>query len=258
VVACKDEFVGNPYPPYNYPQPDTGQHWIRLITIEEGTYPYVKVYPIISLCMHCDKAPCMDACKIPDCIYRTGDGAVIIDPLKCNGCRDCIEACPYEAIFFNDDKNICQKCTLCMHRIEQGKKPACIDACPTEALYFGEEQEILPEIIKKGAKCLYPEYGTEPRIYHSALPSPSLAGHIIYNKSLMDVTDADIKITNMETGSCSACKSDVSGNFLATELNKDNAYTVEINCQGYVTETISNIRIDIDYKHLGNIKLSEG
>jgi Fe-S-cluster-containing dehydrogenase component len=261
-VACKDEFVGNPYPPYSYPQPDRGQDWIDLLEIEKGKHPYVKAYPIPLLCMHCKKAPCIDACPIPDCIYRTESGVIIIDPakcdlIKCDWKKPCIASCPYRVIFFNDDKNICQKCTLCIHRLEEGKEPACVDACPSSVYIFGEEAEIIEEAKKRGAKWMHPEYGIEPVISYIGLPSVSLAGHVIGANSLMDVTGADITVTDNKAGSSVSCKSNVAGNFLVEDLKIDNVYSVEIACRGYLTKTIDDVRIDTEYKHLGDVKLSE-
>jgi len=256
-VACKDEFVGNIYPPYSYPQPDRGQEWIKVSEVEKGKYPYVKVYPIPLLCMHCEKAPCIDACPVPDCIYKTEGGVVIIDPSKCNGCKSCMDACPYGVIFFNDDRNICQKCTLCIHRLEEGKEPACVDACPSGVFVFGEESKILDEVKKRGAKWMHPEYKAAPRVYYIGLPSVSLAGHAIGEQSLMDVPGADITVTDTKTGSSVSCKSNVAGNFLADDLKMDATYTVRIECQGYLPRTLDDVRIDIEYKHLGDIKLAK-
>jgi len=255
VVACKDEFIGNPYPPYSYPQPDRDQQWISLSEIEKGKFPYVKVYPVPLLCMHCNKAPCIDACPIPDCIYKTDSDIVIIDPSKCDGCRACIDACPYGVIFFNEMRDICQKCTLCIHRLELGQEPACVDACPSGVFLFGEASKVSQEAKRRNARPMHPEYGTEPEIFYIGLPSISLAGHMIDGQSLMDLPGADITITDTATGTPISCQSNIAGNFLADELKTDRTYTVSIECQGYLPLTIDGVRIDIDYKHLGDIKL---
>ena len=257
VVACKDEFVGNPYPPYSYPQPDRDHKWIRLLEIEKGSYPYAKVYPIPIICMHCDKAPCISACPIRGCIYRTESGVVIIDPAKCNGCKSCMDACPYKVIFFNDDRNICQKCTLCMHRLKQGQEPACVDACPSNVFLFGEESKLSKEILKRGAKWLYPEHGTKPRVFYVGLPSPSIAGHLIDDQSLMDVPDAKITIRDTKAGSPTLSKSNLAGNFLTNELKMNTTYSITMECKGYLPRTIAGVRLNKEYKHLGDIKLSK-
>ncbi len=255
-VACKDEFVGNPYPPYSFPQPDVEQEWIKVSEIEKGIYPHVKVYPVPMLCMHCGNAPCIDACPVPDCIYRKENGVVIIDPDKCDGCRSCVNACPYGVIFYNDDKNICQKCTLCIHRLEEGKEPACVDACPSNVFIFGEASVISEEANRRGARKMDSEYNLEPMIFYLGLPSPSLAGHIIDEQNLMDVPDATITINNIKTGASISCKSDVAGNFLADMLSMNDAYNVKIEGPGFAPGIIDNVILDIEYKHLGEIKLS--
>ena len=89
-------------------------------------------------------------------IYKREDGLVIIDPVKCTGCKNCVDACPYGVIYFNDGLNIAQKCTGCAHLLDSGwKEPRCVDACPTLALKFMEESEA-KEYIKK-AEFLKPE-----------------------------------------------------------------------------------------------------
>ena len=255
-AACKDEFVGNIYPPFSYPQTDREPAWIRISEVENGKYPYVKVYPTPLLCMHCENAPCIDACPIPDCIHKTEGSVVIIDPSKCDGCRSCMDACPYGVIVFNDDRNICQKCTLCNHRLVEGKEPACIDACPSGVFCFGDETKVFEEVKKRGAKWMHPEYETKPIIYYLGLPSVSLAGHVMGAQNLMDVPDADVVITDA-TGSNVFCRTNLSGNFLAEDLKIGNDYAVKISCQGYLPKTISKVHIKLEYQHLGDIKLDK-
>ena len=100
----------------------------------------MKISYLPTPCMHCANAPCISNCK-DEAIYRREDGLVIIDPQKCTGCGDCVDACPYGAIYFNEELSIAQKCTGCAHLIDQGwKEPRCADACPTGAIRFGEEE----------------------------------------------------------------------------------------------------------------------
>jgi tetrathionate reductase subunit B len=256
VVACKDEHVGNPYPPFSYPEPDKDQQWIRLIEIEKGKYPYVKVYPTPILCMHCQKAACMDVCPVKGAVYRAENGTVIIDPAICSGCKACIKACQYNAIFFNEDANIAQKCTLCAHRLEQGKELACVGACPSEVFTFGEESIILAEAKKRKAKVLNSEYRNEPRIYYVGLPSISLAGHVIDSKTLMDVAGASVTVSGGNAGKSSSSKSNISGVFLIEDLDAGKVHSIKIEYPGYSSKAIDNIMLDIEYKHLGDIKLT--
>ena len=97
----------------------------------------------------------MAACRF-NAIYKRNDGLVIIDPVKCTGCKECVDACPYCAIYFNDDLNIAQKCTGCAHLLDGGwmEDTALRGSCPTEAIKFGEEEDLasLPQ-----AEVLKPE-----------------------------------------------------------------------------------------------------
>ncbi|MDP2916464.1 MAG: carboxypeptidase regulatory-like domain-containing protein [Dehalococcoidia bacterium] len=260
-VACKDEFVGNAYPPYSATQPDVEQEWIKLQEFEKGKYPYVKVYPIPLLCMHCENPPCIKACPVPGAIYKTEDSVVIIDPKKCDtgecSTKPCVKGCPWGVIFFNEESNISQKCTLCIHRLKEGQEPACFDACPSGVFLFGEESEILKEVKKRGARPMNPEYEAGPRVYYIGLPSVTLAGHIIGEQSLMDIPDAKVAITEKKSGSAVSCKSDISGNFVFENLKAGATYSVDVQCRGYKPKTIGNVKLDIEYKHLGDLKLAK-
>jgi tetrathionate reductase subunit B len=178
-IACKDEHVANDWTPIAKPQPEIGQFWLKLTETVRGQVPRVKVayYPI--LCPHCGNAACMAACKVEGAIYRRKDGLVIIDPVKCTGCKSCVDACPYGAIYFNEDLNIAQKCTGCAHLLDSGwKEPRCVDACPTLALKFMEDTEAKALIAK--AEVLKPERQEidDPGVYYLNLPKKFVAGTV--------------------------------------------------------------------------------
>jgi tetrathionate reductase subunit B len=176
-VACKDEHCGNDWTPYAKPQPDTGQFWLKVHEEERGTLPKVRVSYTPMLCMHCRNAPCIAACPIKDAIYRRDDGLVVIDPQKCTGCRNCLDACPYGCIYYNDNLRLAQKCTGCAHLIDREvwQQPRCADSCPTEALKLVDEAE-----LKKldSAVVLNPELGTSPRVYYLNIPGRFIAGTV--------------------------------------------------------------------------------
>ncbi|MGI9952696.1 4Fe-4S dicluster domain-containing protein [Moorellaceae bacterium AZ2] len=215
-IACKDEHCDNNWMPYAMPQPDTGQFWLRVNQYERGARPHVKVTYLPVLCQHCDNGPCMPACKV-GAIYKRDDGLVLIDPAKCNGCGDCVDACPYDAIFFNKDLNIAQKCTGCAHLID-GKRPIavprCVDNCHVNAIQFGEESEL----DLTGTEILHPEYGTEPRVYYRGLPKRFIAG-TVYDPVEKEVIIGAVCTLTSEDGTFTAtAKTDNFGDFWLRDL----------------------------------------
>ena len=87
----------------------------------------------LSRCMHCGKAPCIEACQ-QRAITKQKDGIVLVDKQLCDGCGDCIEACPFDAPQINPENGKIEMCTLCVHRIDQALPPACVQNCITDAL----------------------------------------------------------------------------------------------------------------------------
>jgi formate dehydrogenase iron-sulfur subunit len=63
---------------------------------------------------------------------------VYIKPDVCNGCRDCIAACPYHVIGYDEKSGLARKCTFCYDRLQANLTPACAKACPTESIKFGD------------------------------------------------------------------------------------------------------------------------
>jgi formate dehydrogenase iron-sulfur subunit len=89
------------------------------------------------VCKHCKQASCMEVCPT-NAIIRTEFDTVYIQPSVCNGCRDCIAACPYHVIGFDEASGLARKCTFCYDRLQANLTPACAKACPTESIKFGE------------------------------------------------------------------------------------------------------------------------
>jgi formate dehydrogenase iron-sulfur subunit len=94
-----------------------------------------------NVCKHCQQASCLEVCPT-DAIVRTEFDTVLIQQDVCNGCRDCISACPYGVIGFNEKTGTAQKCTMCYDRLQNGMQPACAKACPTESIHFGYLDEL--------------------------------------------------------------------------------------------------------------------
>ncbi len=251
-LVCKDEHVDNDWSPIAKPQPDTGHFWCRINEHIRGTVPKVKMAYVSVMCQHCAQASCIDVCRVEGAIYRRPDGLVIIDPTRCNGCKDCLDACPYGAIYFNTELNIAQKCTGCAHLLDTGwKEPRCADACPTEAIKFGEEPE-LKSLISK-AEYLKPEAGTRPRVYYLGLPKKFIAGTVYEPAEEECIEGATLTLTDSETGKKLKTITDGFGDFWFEDL-KVGSYSLAIEKSGYSHVKIKSISTEKDV-NLGDIKL---
>ncbi len=253
-IACKDEHVGNDWSPYAKPQPDTGQFWIGLTELVRGQVPKVKVTYIPKLCHHCDEAPCMAECKA-EAIYQRDDGMVIIDPVKCTGCKLCADTCPHDAIFFNEQLNIAQKCTGCSHLRdndpEEWPVPRCVDQCPTDALRFGEEDEFADFIEE--AELLNPGAGTKSRVYYKHLPRKFVAGTVYDPREKEVIIGADCTLKDNSSGETFTAVTDNFGDFWFRGLADDRTFTLTIT-KGRKSKTVRNIATATDLS-LGDIPM---
>ena len=170
-LADKDEFVGNDFLPYSVAQPWSGHRWLNIHRKERGQHPIVQVCYLPKPCMHCDDPVCMK--KAPKgAVYKRKDGLVIIDPVKAKGLPDLVDACPYDAIWWNEETNVAQKCTGCAHLIDLGwAETRCSQVCPTGAikLYSTHDEEFAKIAASEELEELRPEFGTKPRVLYKNL-----------------------------------------------------------------------------------------
>lgn len=255
-VACKDEHVGNDWGEYAKPQPLTGHFWMKVFEFERGSVPKVKVTYIPRPCMHCDEPPCVNACP-SNAIIKRDDGIVLISPSKCtgwNGCRECIKACPYGVIYFNNALMIAQKCTLCTHLLDDPNwkyGPRCVEVCPVGALIFGTEDDPkIKELIMR-SETLNPEFQIKrpfgipreenkykPRVYYTALPKPFVAGALVDMETDECLEGAIITARDIESGKEYKTTSDVFGDFWLT-LEWNHEYIIQVQRDGYEEVTLN-------------------
>ncbi len=123
------------------------------------------------LCNHCEDAPCIPVCPT-GATYQRKDGIVVVDSKHCVGCGYCVQACPYDARFINQETNVADKCTFCAHRLEAGLLPACVETCTGEARVIGDLNDARSEISqllqqnRDDIKVLKPDAGTSPRVFY--------------------------------------------------------------------------------------------
>jgi tetrathionate reductase subunit B len=252
-IACKDEHVGNDWSPIAKPQPDTGQFWLKLHEHIRGTVPKVKMHYVPWLCQHCDNAPCIPACP-EKVIYKRPDGLVIIDADKCTGCKACVDACPYGAIYFNEDLNIAQKCTGCAHLLDGGewKVPRCVDSCPTEAIKFGEEEDFKDLIAK--AEVLKPELKTKPRVYYLNIPKKFIAGTVYDPKEKEVIIGGTCTLTGSKLDKARVVNTDAFGDFWFHDL-PDGVFNLTISAKGFLPKKFDKLNTEKDI-NLGDIPLA--
>lgn len=170
-LATKDEHIGNDFPGYAAAQPPQGHNWLDVRRKERGSYPIVEAHFLPVMCNHCDDAPCMKAAK-NGAVRKRDDGIVIIDPDKSKGQKAIVDACPYGAISWNEEKQIPQAWIFDAHLLDSGwKSTRAEQICPTDVFRSVKVEDAEMQRIKAEEKLevLQPELGTLPRVYYKNL-----------------------------------------------------------------------------------------
>lgn len=172
-MSCKDEHVGNEWPGYTNAQPRHGHRWMNILRRERGRYSRNDYSYLPMPCQHCENAPCIAAGD--GAVTRREDGIVMIDMNKAKGNKALVDSCPYGAIYYNEEADVPQKCTMCAHLLDDPDWipgiPRCAHSCPTKALKaFHLEPEEMEMMIKtEGLEVYRPELGTNPHVFYKNL-----------------------------------------------------------------------------------------
>ncbi len=141
--------------------------WVKYI--EKGEFPNSRRYFLVNRCNHCDDAPCVAICPTK-ALYKRDDGIVDFDANRCIGCKSCMQACPYDALYIDPYSHTAAKCNYCAHRTELGMEPACVVVCPERAIIAGDlhnpESEIARIVAREPVRVRKPEQGTGPNVYY--------------------------------------------------------------------------------------------
>ncbi|HVB76059.1 MAG TPA: 4Fe-4S dicluster domain-containing protein [Ktedonobacteraceae bacterium] len=141
--------------------------WVKYI--EKGEFPNSRRYFLVNRCNHCDDAPCVAICPTK-ALYKRADGIVDFDNTRCIGCKSCMQACPYDALYIDPNSHTAAKCNYCAHRTEIGLEPACVVVCPVHAIIAGDmhnpRTEIAQIMAREPVRVRKPEQGTRPNVYY--------------------------------------------------------------------------------------------
>jgi Fe-S-cluster-containing dehydrogenase component/formate-dependent nitrite reductase membrane component NrfD len=165
-VACKEE---------NRVPLGAFRTWVKYV--EKGTFPRTRRYFSVLRCNHCDHAPCVTICPTI-ALYRRADGIVDFDRDRCIGCKSCMQACPYDALYIDPDTHTAAKCHYCAHRVEVGLEPACVIVCPETAIIAGDlddpRSRIAQLVASEQVEVRKAEQGTRPKVFYLGAESSAL------------------------------------------------------------------------------------
>jgi Fe-S-cluster-containing dehydrogenase component/formate-dependent nitrite reductase membrane component NrfD len=141
--------------------------WVK--QVDKGIFPDVRRSFQVTRCNHCANPPCVRICPV-EAMYQRDDGIVDFDPSVCIGCKACLQACPYDAIYMDPNTDTAAKCHYCAHRVEVGLEPACVIVCPEHAIISGDLDDPTSEISRMVAQhdvtVRRPEQGTAPKLFY--------------------------------------------------------------------------------------------
>ena len=137
--------------------------------VDVGLFPQVRRAFQVTRCNQCDHAPCTEICPTV-AMHARPDGIVDFDKSLCIGCKACIAACPYDAIFINPEDHSAEKCNFCAHRLDVGLEPACVIVCPTEAIQVGNLNDptsvVSQSVGRHPVAVRRPEKATHPKLFY--------------------------------------------------------------------------------------------
>jgi len=145
--------------------------------VDVGIFPDARRNIQVTRCNQCKEPPCTFACPTA-AMYQREDGIVDFDKSICIGCKACIAACPYDAIFINPEDHSAEKCNFCAHRLDVGLEPACVVVCPTEAILIGDLEDgnskVARIVGREAVTVRRPEKDTGPKLFYKGAHQATL------------------------------------------------------------------------------------
>src|SRR3954453_21396207 len=145
--------------------------------VDVGVFPQTRRAHQVTRCNQCAHARCVAACPTA-AMFKRADGIVDFDKSICIGCKACMAACPYDAIFINPEDHSAEKCNFCAHRIDVGLEPACVVVCPTQAILIGDmndQSSYVAQIVnREPVNVRRPEKETLPKLFYKGAHQTTL------------------------------------------------------------------------------------
>ena len=253
-LSVADEYQRNEHQGYTAEMPLHGHRWIDIRKKERGQHPMVDVAYLPTMCMHCDEAPCIDAAK-NNAVKKRKDGIVMIDPERAKGQKQLIDACPYGAIWWNEEKQLPQHWIFDAHLLDSGwKEPRCVQSCPTGALrsVFLEDVEMEKLKTEEDLEELCPEYRTKPRVHYKNLHFYNkcfIGGTVVaINNDVEDCLEGAIVLLYKNSSKLNEVVSDAFGEFKFDSLDPESGdYQVEIMHTNYESTSLNVVLEDSVY-----------
>ncbi len=255
-MACLDEHVNNDWPGYTAQQPRHGHRWMNIERRERGQFPRNDVAYLPLPCQHCENAPCLDAGN--GAVTRRQDGIVMIDMEKAKGNDALVKSCPYGAIYWNAERGVPQKCTMCAHLLDDKEWapgiPRCAHTCPTGAIQFYtmEPTDMEKMISAEGPSAYKAELGTKPHVLYKNLYKYTknfITAGILVNGDCYENATATLTCCGRVIGTQ---QTNFFGDFKFDGLDKG-SYTLDIDAAG--KHSTCEVSIAGESLNLGFIKL---
>jgi Fe-S-cluster-containing dehydrogenase component len=249
-LATKDEHIGNEFPGYAAAQPANRHSWVDIRRKERGCWPVIEANFMPVMCNHCDDAPCIKAAQ-NGAVSKRPDGIVIIDPKKSRGQKAIVDACPYGAVFWNEEEQIPQAWIFDAHLLDQGWQKIRVESvCPLDVFRSVkvEDSEMRRLQDREGLEVLQPELGTRPRVYYKNLHLMNrcfAAGTVVtHTNGIEDCVEGVEVILSLNGSEIARTHSDTFGEFKFDKLKPDSgAYELAI-----VSRTGKSISLDFTIK----------
>ncbi len=262
-LATKDEHIGNEFPGYSAPQPERGHSWVDVKRHERGKWPAVEARFMPVMCNHCDDAPCMKVAR-DGAVTKRADGIVIIDPDKSKGQKEIVDACPYGAIFWNEEEQVPQSWFFDAHLLDEGWTQTRLEqSCPTNVFRSMklEDPEMERVAEEEELEVLKPEIGSQPRVYYKnmhLITQCFVAGSVVADVNGVEECAADAGVVLSRNGvEVARTKTDMFGDFRIDRLKKNSGkYRLEVSSESSGSAATA-FELGEDSIHLGAIALGD-